>query len=99
MNINEKIRPENKRRPEASIYTFDPESYEMLCSGYWITLLISGVCFMWAFNHLNWLTGIGWFFLSNLISVISVRFELILRTAFTLWVGNRNSNLVEYKLN
>ena len=99
MNTNEKARSENKRRHEASIYTFDPESYEMLCNGYWFTLFISGVCFMWAFNHLNWLTGIGWFFLSNLISVIAVRFELILKTAFVLFVESRNSGLVKYSLN
>lgn len=96
MNTNEKIKFENRRKHEPSIYTDDPESYEMLCGGYWITLLISGICFMWAFGQLNWLTGIGWFFLSNLISVILVRFEMIFKSNFILWIGNKKRNLFEY---
>ena len=99
MKIDEKLEMKNQRRHEPSIYTFDPESCEMLCNGYWFTLFVSGICFAWAMHHLSWLTGIGWFFLSNLIAVIAVRSELLVRHAFDLWIQSRNSNLFRYRPN
>lgn len=53
METEQKIRKENKKRVEPHIYSFDEETYASLSSGYWFTLLVSGLLFMWAFGYLG----------------------------------------------
>ena len=88
MNLDRIIKQAGRRK-EPSIYTYHPESYQMLSNGYWITLFISGILFMWAFHWLGLRTGIGWFFLSNFLSVILVRIEMIFNANIILWHENK----------
>ena len=99
MELEQKIKKESRRRAGPHIYSFDEESYASLSNGYWFTLLMSGLLFMWAFGYLGWRTGIGWFFLSNLISVLLVRFELACNSSVLLWHEKKQERFVENLLN
>ena len=92
MYTNEKIRTEIKRK-EPTIYSLNEESYQMLSNGYWFTLFISGILFIWAFGFLGWRTGIGWFFLSNFISVFFVRLDIGLTGNVVLWYERKHNNI------
>lgn len=99
MEIEQKIRMESRKRVEPHIYSFDEESYAALSNGYWFTLLVSGLLFMWAFGYLDWRTGIGWFFLSNLISVLLIRFELACNSSVLLWNEKKQERFISNLLN
>ena len=92
MHTHEKIRTEIKRK-EPTIYSLNEESYQMLSNGYWFTLFISGILFIWAFGLLGWRTGIGWFFLSNFIAVFLVRLDIALTGNIVLWYERRHNNI------
>ena len=83
MNMLVKLGLKNKESKQ-ELFAYDPKSCEILRIGYWFALFISGICFTWALNYLNWLTGIGCFCISNLLSVFAVRAELLARNAFAL---------------
>lgn len=95
METQQKIRKGNRKRTGPHIYSFDEESYAALSNGYWFTLLVSGLLFMWAFGYLDWRTGIGWFFLSNLISVLLIRFELACNSSILLWHEKKKERFIE----
>ena len=97
MNTQGRIKMEVKRK-EPTIYSLNEESYQMLSNGYWFTLFISGILFMWAFGLLGWRTGIGWFFLSNFVAVFLVRLDIALTGNVVLWY-QRRSNHVSNSLN
>lgn len=99
METDQKINKINRSKTIPHIYSFDEECYASLGNGHWFTLFVSGLLFMWAFGYLGWKTGSAWSFLSNLISVLLIRFEMACNSSVLLWHERKKERFVENLLN
>ena len=99
METEQKTNKIGRKKTIPHIYSFDEESYASLSNGYWFTLLVSGLLFMWSFRYLDWCTGIGWFFLSNFMSVLLVRLEMAFNSSVLIKHEKQRGNFVSNLLN
>ena len=79
---------------------FDGQAYDMLDFGYHVTLLISGLCLLGLTHYLNWISGIGWVFLSRLISILMIRLDMTINGSKIVELQKLKSNrLFPYQIN
>lgn len=76
MNTQSIVRTSGKWRERNPLYKTNEESSSQLDFSYFWTLAIGGILFLAAIGHLNWCSGIGWFFLSRFISIFLVRWDM-----------------------
>ena len=85
MNIGALDRVTNKLQKEQHLILDEiVKAYQKLELEYHFSLFIGGFCLIWYFDYVNWLTGIGWLFLSKFISLIITRIDVINYTSSLL---------------